>query len=531
MVYQFNHFTLDTLCFELRKGDKVLAAEPQVLELLVFLVENHERMVSKEEINEVVWKGRVVSDAALSSRIKTARQLLGDNGRDQMVIKTIHKKGFRFIASVDKNGDEDTKSTRLSTEGQSRTQTNALLENNHLAKVQKPAVAVLPFSNLSNDQSQEYFSDGITADVIAHLARHKWLNVSARNTSFGYKNKAVDVRQIGDELNVRYVVEGSVQRAGDRVRITVSLIDAHSGNQCWAERYNREIADIFTLQDEITETVVARLEPEIGFAERSKVVLQRPSNLQAWDCYHLGMYHLFKFTGEDNEQAQLLLRQSQDLDEYFGEAFAWWAYAVILGMVYWNTAYSQDLLDEALTACNKALSIDSQNASFFALKARILLARKEYDQAIAENEIAIRLNPTLSSAYCGLGDSLAYEGRYKESMQSFEKAIALSPNDPQLWAFYTYGALALLFDEKFEEALEWTKHASSIPNYQYWTTAHRMVALAYLNRKTEADEAKAMLLKENPGFTKQFAEEKLFYIKDQSQIDLYLKGLTLAGVK
>ena len=290
------------------------------------------------------------------------------------------------------------------------------------------------------------------------------------------------------------------------------------------------ISDIFALQDEITEMVVARLEPEIGLAERSKVVHSRPANLKAWDCYHLGIYHFFRFTGEDNIEAQRLLKRSQQLDDRFGEAYSWWAYAVILGMVYWETKPTPQLLDEALEACNIALSLDGQNASFFSLKARVLLARREYARAISENEIAIQLNPTLASAHCGLGDSLAYEGRYDESVQCFDRAIALSPNDPQLWAFYTYGALVQLFRKDFSTALRWAERASSIPNYQYWTTAHKMVAHAYLGNGAAMDESKRKLLEECPGFSASFAREKLFYLKREDQVDLYMKGLDMAGL-
>lgn len=515
MIYRFGGYRIDTERFELKEGDQLLQAEPQVIELLVFLLENRDRMVTKEEIYDQIWKGRVVSESALSSRIKMARQLIGDNGKQQACIRTVHRKGFRFVADVVVEGD--------ATE-EAASQATAITPAN------KPAIAVLPFNNLSNDQEQEYFSDGITADIIAHLARHRWLDVTARNTSFGYKGKLINVRQLGKELEVDYIVEGSVQRVGDRVRITVSLVDTQTGSQKWSERYSREIVDIFDLQDEITETIVARLEPEIGFAERNKVVMQRPGNLQAWDCYHLGIHHFFKFTSEDNELAQQMLLKSQKLDPHFGEAFSWWAYAAILGMVYWNTEPTEALLDAALEACNKALQLDSQNASFYALKARVLLARKEYDQAIIENEMAISLNPTLAAAYCGLGDSLAYEGRYEDSLRYFDKAIALSPNDPQLWAFYTYGALALLFDQEFEKVLEWTSKASSIPNCQYWTLAHRLVALAYLDRQSEMEDVKKKLLKENPKFSKTFAEEKLFYLKKQEQLELYLKGMEMAGV-
>jgi TolB-like protein len=515
MRYHFDKFVLDTERFELSLRGHAVHAEPQVIELLVLLIENRDRMVSKDEINEAVWRGRIVSEAALSSRIKTARKILGDNGRDQRVIRTVHKKGFRFIAEI-----TDAKQSNR----------EIIADQSPNAPRTKAAIAVLPFSNFSSQEEQAYFSDGITTDIITHLSKHRWLEVAARNTSFCYKDSALAGHDIGRELGVDYLVEGTVQRAGNRIRVSAHLVDCYSGRQLWADRFDRELSDIFELQDELTGKIVAHLEPEIGLAERSKIVLARPANLQAWDSYHLGIYYFFKFTGADNLEAQRLLLQSQQQDSHFGEPFAWWAYAVVLGMVYWDVEPTQDMLDRALQACNAALSLDSQNAVFYALKARVLLARKEYDLAIAENEIAISLNPTLAAAHCGLGDSLAYEGRYEESVACFGKAIALSSNDPQLWAFYTYGALTLLFNNEFERALRWAERAASIPNCQYWTAAHKLVALAYLDRNLETEEAKRKLLAEQPEFTLSFARKKLFYLRRQEQIDMYITGLEKAGI-
>ncbi|MCG7199950.1 winged helix-turn-helix domain-containing tetratricopeptide repeat protein [Marinobacter pelagius] len=529
MRYRFDDFELDTECFELTRSGVALATEPQVIELLVMLVQNRHRMLSKEEINDTVWRGRIVSDSALSSRIKIARRLLEDDGRTQRYIRTVHKKGFRFVAPVEEIAAEKV-AVSEAPEPPSADPGPACPPREPFTHSAKPAVAVLPFTNLSTDPDQEYFSDGITTDIISNLSKHRWLDVVARNTTFGLKGRATNLQVLGQTLGVDYVVEGSVQRSGDRVRVNVHLTDCHTGHTQWADRYNRQIVDIFDLQDDITETIAARLEPEIGYAERNKVVHNRPANLEAWDCYHLGVYHFYRFTGPDNREAQCLLRQSQELDPFFGEAFAWWAYAVILGMVYWDTRPTEALLNEALQACDQALALVPNNATFHALRARVLLARREYGSAINENRIAIELNPTFAAAYCGLGDSLAYETRYDEALRNFRKSITLSPNDPQMWAFLTYGALAMIFQGDYEMALEWTERAATIPNCQYWTTAHRAVALAYLNRPTEAAAAVVRLRQELPGFSVSFAREKLFYLKEQTQIERYLEGLRLAGV-
>jgi TolB-like protein/Flp pilus assembly protein TadD len=487
------------------------------------LVEQRERMVSKEEINEKVWRGRVVSDAALSSRIKMLRQLLDDDGQAQRYIRTIHRRGFRFVGELRPIDTAATPAPPGSEPAAGAGLPSNVSPSAADATPARSAVAVLPLANLSHDAAQGYFSDGVTTDIIARLSKHRWLDVVARNTSFGYKDKCVDVRDLRAALAVDYVVEGTVQRGGDRVRVSVQLIDARSGHSKWSARYDRKISDLFDLQDEITELIVAQLEPEIGFAERNRVIHARPANLQAWDCYHMGTFHLFKFTGADNRDAQRLFLQCQQIDPHLGDAYAWWAYATILGMVYWDTPATQENLDKALRAGDKALSLDPQNATFLALRARVRLARREYAMAIADNEQALRLNPTFAAAHCGLADSLAYEMRYDEAVEGFRRAIRLSPNDPQLWAFLSYGALAMIFKGDFATALEWAERASGIPNCQYWTASHKAAALALLGRDDEARRTVAMLLHEMPEFTCAFVRD-VFLSEEQQQIDIYLGG-------
>ena len=223
-------------------------------------------------------------------------------------------------------------------------------------------------------------------------------------------------------------------------------------------------------------------------------------------------------------------QQSRELDPEFAEAHAWWAYATILGMVYWDTEPEPALMDEALAATRLAVASDNQNALLYMLSGWVHLARREYRSALVESETAIRLNPTLAPAYCGLGDSLSYEGRYDEAIVQFEKAVEMSPNHPQLWAFLSYGAMAFLFKQSFETALDWAQRALDIPNCQYWATAHAAVALAYLERPEEARRMVKQLVAEQPNFSLAFAEKKLFYLKRSEQLALYLDGLERAGV-
>ena len=401
---------------------------------------------------------------------------------------------------------------------------------NEVAHSPKPSITVLPSDNMSEDPEQTYFSDGLTEDIITALSKHRWMDVIARNTTFAYRGQSLDIRKLAGELGADYVLEGSVRRAGERIRVTAQLIDASSGSHVWAERYDRKLEDIFDLQDDITQTIVARIEPEIGTAIRQKVQRVPRRDLRAWDCYHLGIANFYKFTAEGNREAQTLLQRSRDLDPSFPEAHAWWAYSVILGMVYWDTDPDPVVLDEALAAARQAIALDNQNALLYMLMGRVQLARQEYRSALAENETAVRLNPTLAPAFCGLGDSLAYEGRYDEARIQFEKAVEMSPNHPQLWAFLSYGALASIFERAFERALDLAERARDLPNCQYWATAHAAVALAHLDRAEEAQLMVARLMSEQPAFTRAFAKRKLFYLKRPEQLALYLEGLEKAGV-
>ncbi len=512
-IIRFGDCELDLAARELRRGGRPVTAQPKVLELIAYLIDHRDRAIGKNELQEAIWPGVIVNETSLTQAIRKARRALGDDAEHQSIIRTVHGHGYRFVADI-------TGSTAAS---------DAPTFVDH-ADEKRPTIAVLPFVNLSGDAAQEYFSDAITVDIITRLSKHRGLVVLARNTTFGYKASPIDVRKLARELGASYVVEGTVRKAANRIRVTAQLVDGSSGNHLWAERYDRDLEDVFEVQDDITDMIVARLEPEISSAERQKVARAARADLQAWDCFHLGVAHFFKFTAADNRTAQQLLNRARELDAQFGEAHAWWAYAVVLGMVYWETAPSQALLDEALEATQRALQIDDQNAVFYALKARVQLARGEYDSAQRENEIAIRMNPTLAAAHCGLGDTLAYQGRYEAAVSAFERAIDMSPNDPQRWAFLSYGALALIFKRDFAVALEWAERAMEIPNCQYWAQAHRAVALAYLDRYDDAKEAVAALLRDAPGFSCAFAAEKLFFVKDAEQRDLYIAGLRRAGL-
>jgi TolB-like protein len=282
MQFLFAEHMLDTDRRELHRGFEAVPVEPQVFDLLTYLVENRERVVSKDDLIASVWGGRIVSDSTLTSRINAARRAIGDSGEVQKLIRTVSRKGLRFVGAV---------RTQETSAGASPTAEPLGPGRAALPLPERPAIAVLPFTNMTSDPQQDYFSDGISEDIITALSKLRWFFVIARNSSFIYKGRAVHLNQVADELGVGYVVEGSVRRSGDRLRITAQLNDVATGSHIWAERYDRDLADVFAVQDEITDAIVAAIEPQLYAAENFRAKRKPPENLDAWDLVMRALSH------------------------------------------------------------------------------------------------------------------------------------------------------------------------------------------------------------------------------------------------
>src|ERR1700733_9356077 len=274
----FDNHRLDTERRELHRGSERIAVEPQVFDLLIYLLQNRDRVVSKDDLFASVWGGRVVSESTLTSRINAARKAVGDSGEDQKLIRTVARKGVRFVGIVDTRSDSADLARAAGPPDEIPEQPRPAMP-----LPDRPAIAVLPFTNMSGDPEQEYFSDGISEDIITALSKLRWFFVIARNSSFIYKGKAVHMKQVAEELGVGYVVEGSVRKAGNSVRITVQLNDVATGSHIWAERFDRSIADVLAVQDEITEAIVAAIEPKVYAAENFRAKRKSPDSMDAWD--------------------------------------------------------------------------------------------------------------------------------------------------------------------------------------------------------------------------------------------------------
>jgi TolB-like protein len=292
--YLFEEYAFDTDRRELLRGADVVTIAPQVFDLLDYLIRNRERVVSKDDLISAIWDGRIVSDGALTTRLNVARSAIGDSGDEQRLIKTLPRKGFRFVGAVRET--QGPTSSEVADHPVEQPRPTLTLPN-------KPSVAVLPFANLSSDSEQEYFADGVVEDITMALSRFPWLFVIARNSSFTYKGRAVDVKQVGRELGVRYVLEGSVRKAGNRIRIAGQLIDAETGAHLWANRFDGAIEDMFDLQDQVTSSVVGAIAPMLQREEIKRAGRKPTENLDAYDYYLRGLASARRWTKDANSEA------------------------------------------------------------------------------------------------------------------------------------------------------------------------------------------------------------------------------------
>jgi TolB-like protein/Flp pilus assembly protein TadD len=366
----------------------------------------------------------------------------------------------------------------------------------------KPSIAVLPFDNLSGDPAQEYFSDGVAEDIITGLSRLRWLFVIARNSSFTYKGQAVDIRRIADDLGVRYVLEGSVRRLGDRVRVTAQLIEAEHRRHVWAEHYDRGVADIFALQDEITDRIVATLDPEISSAERDRARRKPPGSLGAWELYQQGMWHLLRRNRDDFVAARVLFSKALGLDPGFATA-----HAALAISSFWQITH--DLSTDALAsrvelhdAAARALECDDRDFLAHSAMGLAFMELGQHENALAEHEIATTLNPNSAFAQWCYGYALARVGQHENALARFDLALLLSPRDPGAWSFETLRASALYLLGRYEEAVAAARAATRTQLADVvWPLVHLSASLGQLGRHEEAAVVIRELRRVRPGLT------------------------------
>ena len=521
MELLFAGYRLDIDRRELRRGSDPIAVEPQVFDLLVHLIENRDRVVSKDDLIAGVWGGRIVSDSTLTSRINAVRRALGDSGEEQKLIRTIARKGFRFVGEVCVAGMEV---PPASAPGQGPEPNRPALP-----LPDRPAIAVLPFTNMTGDPAQEYFSDGISEDIITALSKLRWFFVIARNSSFIYKGKAVHLKQIADELGVGYAVEGSVRKVGDRVRISAQLNDVATGSHIWAERYDRELADVFAVQDEITEAIVGAIEPQLYAAENFRARRKPPDSLDAWDLLMRAMSHYWRVTRQDNVVAQALLEKATAIDPHYGHAFGLLAtsHTFCAHMGWENMAVAAPIAERAASAAIRADSEDPW--AHHALGCVHLYARR-FDDSLAEFESALQLNPNFWMARAYYGLTLAYCGRWQEGASSVQRALRLSPRDPLAAIYCGIASYTQFVGRNYDEAMRLAREG--IRQRADFVGAHRVLTAA-AGMARQNDVAKAAL-QELRGVQSNVSLDwiaKEIPIKQHAEREHYLEGFRRAGLR
>ena len=422
VLYLFEDFALDTKRRELRRGTTLLSIEPKVFDLLAFIIRNRERVVSRDDLLSSVWDRRIVSESALTTCINAARSAIADSGDEQRLVKTLPRKGIRFVGSVREEqiaaeagaADKPTESIRPA-----------------LALPDKPSIAVLSFNNLSSGGEPDPFGDGMADDIITALSRFSELFVIARNSSFSYRDKSTDVQQIGRELGVRYVLQGSIRRDGDRVRISVQLIDATTSAQCWAERYDRRLEDIFAIQDDVVRAIAPVLAAHINKAEIARTLLTPPSTWHAHDYFLRGMEiltnYLSTYDAAELHEARRLLEHSLSADPNYARAHSGLSFTHFTA---WLNPVDGDFLkvealERAYQMARKAVQIDSNLPVARAQLGMVLTFKRRHDEAVAEFERAQSLNPNFND--WRFANSLVYAG---EPLRAIEVTKSLVRFDP-----------------------------------------------------------------------------------------------------
>ncbi len=494
MVYQFANFTLDTARRELRQGRALIALEPQVFDVLKFLIDSRDQVVSRDDLLQAVWGGRIVSESTLSSRLNAARAAIGDTGAEQRLIRTLPRKGFRFVGEV----REVVANPPETPVGLPALEAGALRAGPRL-----PAVAVLPCTNMSGDPEQDYFADGMAEEIIAALSRSSGLFVIARNSSFIYKGRAVDTRRVGQELGVTYVLEGSVRRSRDRLRITGQLVDAVSSATLWSDRFDGDPRDVFELQDRVAESVAAAIEPTLQRAEIGRLERERPARLDAYDLLLQGYARLAEFTAASMEAALACLDQSLALDANYAPALA--AAAYCRAQCHFQGWAKQDEggRGEAVARAWRAVELAPHDAQVLWMAAFAVwnMAPTGHERARDLFSRSLLLNPQSAMALTLAGWIETMCGNQQAGREMAARAQRLNPRDPRGWLMSGVMAIAAVIDENYPEALRWADQA--LAQNRHFAVALRVVAVASvkLGQPDRARHAVQQLLEIEPELT------------------------------
>jgi len=521
--FVFEDCVLDPERRELTRAMGTIAIGPQVFDLLLHLLNNRDHVVSKDDLMDSVWHGRIVSESTLASHINAVRQAIGDNGQEQRLIRTISRKGFRFVGEV--REVTPPAPAEITESDASNTATAPAL-----ALPDRPSIAVLPFVNLSGDPEQDYFADGIVEEIITALSRIGWLFVIARNSSFTYKGRVIDVKQVGRELGVRYVLEGSVRKAANRLRMTGQLVDAATGGHLWADRYEGAIDDIFELQDRITESVVGAIAHELERAEIERAKRKPTESLDAYDYFLRGMASFHAGTPAAIDQALVHFRKAISLDPEYASAYGMAAWCLFWRRLNgWTADPAQDTAEGAILA-RRAVDLGKNDAVALTRGGHSLAHfTRDIDIGVDFLDKALVLNPNLAAAWFLSGYLRTWRGQPDEAIKRFEHAMRLSPLDSEMFRMQTGIAMSHLIAKRFDAACTWAEKAYRAVPIFVVSAAAIAASCALAGRMEEAQRAMLDVRKLDPALRLAMLDAWLPFQRP-ADAALFADGLRKAGL-
>jgi adenylate cyclase len=535
--------------------DKAIKLEPRVMDVLVYLAGRPGQVVTREELEENVWAGRVVSYDALTGTVQKLRKAFADDARQPRVIETLSKKGYRLVSPV------SSPDISLTSEQPFKTFTSETRHSNQLilagtftvlvmvlaavaaflrldpgmipaetASQETPpySIAVLPFDNLSGDPAQDYFADGMTDDLITKLARNPSLLVIARDSSFFYKGQSIDIRDVARKLKVRYILHGSIRRAGEQIWFNARLVDATTGGHLWADRYDGKLSDVFELQDDLIGNILSALSTKRGIENPPVTQRQETGSPEAYDYFLLGRNRFFLYANkEDNRKARELYAKAIQLDPGFAQAYAMlaWTYA-FEAMNGWSEV-REDSLAKAHALADQAVAIDKGLPIAYFVTGLVYRETGEYMKALVEAEKAIAIDSSYANAHVLLASLLYYAGRAQEGLERIKKAIQLNPHHPYNYPFHLGQAYFILgrYQEAIEALEQGLESNPSSERMRVWLAA----AYAQDGREDDAKWEAEQVLTLNPDFSLHRIRQA-FPFKDPADIERLLAGLRIAGI-
>ena len=518
--YRFGPFLVDRRSACLRREGIAVPLRPKSFDVLVYLAQHPGRLVPKAELIDNVWQNVNVTSNSVVQCIKEVRQALQDDC--QTIIETVSKRGYLFaspVIAIDGDGEHSS--------GASTTAMDAAA-NRGLPLPDRPSIAVLPFDNMSGEPGQEHFADGISEDLITGLSRVRWLFVIARNSSFVYKGRAVDVREVAAKLGVRYVLEGSVRRAGQRLRVSAQLIDAITGGHHWAEQYDRELGDIFAIQDEITSSVIASIQPRLLAAEGVRALSRAPVDLGAWELVARAQTHVWRLTRSDNKAAIEALNRAVEAYPDYAPTRS------LLGFCLVFSAHNGWIdRDQGLQAARphivRAIAFDDCDPwAQIALGYWSMMARRT-EESLAAFRRAVVLNPSSAAAHCYLSHGLAFSGRCDEAIAHGREAIRLSPLDPDTAMFLGGITVANYLAGRYAEAFETSEQLLRLRPGFHGAQRLRCASLAQMGRVEEARQSLAALRLEQPQLSVDWIKSSVPY-QTPELMEHFLAGMRKAGL-